>query len=76
MVDAEEIKKEGIRLIEEFSERLKDLPDSEETHYVVDVRNVTRKDSEADRQGLFSRKFKELAPRVDEEYVLCEKNIQ
>lgn len=75
MVNADEIKKEGVRLIEEFSEKLADVPASEETHYVVDVGNVTRKDGKPLRKDAFSKRFKDLAPQVEDDYVVCEKNV-
>ena len=38
------IEKEAEQILEKFSEALKDIPDLEETHYMVDNINLTRDD--------------------------------
>ena len=38
------IEKEAEQILEKFSEALKDIPDLEETHYMVDNINLTRPD--------------------------------
>ena len=38
------IEKEAEQILEKFSEALKDIPDLEETHYMVDNVNLTRDD--------------------------------
>lgn len=38
------IEKEAEQILEKFSEALKDIPDLEETHYMVDNINLTRAD--------------------------------
>ncbi len=38
------IEKEAEKILEKFSEALKDIPDLEETHYMVDNVNLSRED--------------------------------
>ncbi len=38
------IEKEAEQILEKFSDALKDIPDLEETHYMVDNVNLTRDD--------------------------------
>lgn len=38
------IEKEAEQILKKFSEALKDIPDLEETHYMVDNINLTRQD--------------------------------
>ena len=71
-IDKEKIKKDGIKLIEEFTQTLKDIPETEETHYVVDLKNVTRKDEEPEG-GNFSEKMQKLAPKWEDGYVIAER---
>ncbi len=73
MLDEKKIKEQGIRLIEEFSRMLEKIPDTKETHYVVDLKNVTRKDKKPIKKRDFDRKMKRIAPSWDEGYVLAEK---
>ena len=75
MVNPEEIKKEGVKLIEEFSEKLAGLPQSEETHYVVDLRNVTRPDGKSKKNKDFPKKLEKIVPRFEEGYVVTEKGV-
>ncbi|MFH1721326.1 MAG: Asp-tRNA(Asn) amidotransferase GatCAB subunit C [Candidatus Altiarchaeota archaeon] len=74
MIDAEEIRKTGVKLIEEFSAKLKDIPETEETHYVVDQKNVRRKDGRGVRKEAYSKKFENLVPRYENGFVVCEKS--
>jgi len=64
---------EGKKLIEEFSQALKDVPDTEETHYVADLKNVTRPDGKGSCDPQFPGKFEKLAPKWDYGYVKVEK---
>ena len=73
MPDEKKVLEEGKKLIEEFSEALKDIPDTEETHYVVDLKNVTRPDGQGTCDPQFAKKFEKLAPRWDYGYVKVEK---
>lgn len=43
------IEKEAEKILEKFSEALKDIPDLEETHYMVDNVNLTREDVGEDK---------------------------
>ena len=73
MLDKDKIKKEGLRIIEEFSETLKDVPETEETHYVIDLKNVVRKDGKPVNHEGFREKLGGLAPRWSEGNVVAEK---
>ena len=73
MVDAGEIEREGVKLLEEFSSVLADVAETGETHYVVDLHTVTRKDGRpADCSG-FREKFLANAPSSDGKHILAEK---
>lgn len=71
--DERKILEEGKKLLEEFSESLKDIHESEETHYVVDLKNVTRQDEPGSCDPAFRKKFEKLAPKWDYGYVKVEK---
>jgi aspartyl-tRNA(Asn)/glutamyl-tRNA(Gln) amidotransferase subunit C len=43
------IEKEAEKILEKFSEALKDIPDLEETHYMVDNVNLTREDGAVEK---------------------------
>jgi aspartyl-tRNA(Asn)/glutamyl-tRNA(Gln) amidotransferase subunit C len=73
MPDEKKILEEGKKLLEEFSEALKDVPDTEETHYVVDLKNITRSDSKGSCDPEFPGKFEKNAPRWDFGYLKVEK---
>jgi len=73
MVDAEKIQAEGIKLLEEFSEKLKNVPETGETHYVVDIRNVWRPDGKPVRFEGFRERLGKLVPRFKDGYVVAEK---
>ena len=62
MVDAEKIKAEGVKLLEEFSRELKDVPNTEETH------------GKPERCEGFRERLRKLAPRFEDGYVIAEKN--
>ena len=72
-MDEEKIKKQGIELIEEFSRMLEDIQETDETHYVVDLNNVTRKDGKAEKQKNYREKIRKNTPRWEEGYVVAEK---
>ena len=74
MIDREKIKKDGINIIEEFSRMLADIPETVETHYVVDIKNVIRDDKKPEKQN-FRENMQKLAPKWEEGYVVAEKGI-
>ena len=43
------IEKEAEKILESFSEALKDIPELEETHYMVDNVNLSREDCAEDK---------------------------
>ncbi len=43
------IEKEAEKILENFSQALKDIPELEETHYMVDNINLTREDIAEDK---------------------------
>ncbi len=45
------IEKEAEKILQSFSEALKDIPDLEETHYMVDNVNLSRKDCAEDKDS-------------------------
>ncbi len=73
MVDAEKIRLEGVKLLEEFSQKLGKVPETGETHYVVDLKNVWRKDGPPKPHKGFRDKLEKLAPRFEDGYVVAEK---
>lgn len=74
MVDREKIKKEGIEIIEDFSKMLAGVPEVSETHYVVDMKNVTRADGEPEIRK-FRKSLKKLAPKWEDSCVVAEKGV-
>jgi len=75
MLDKESIKKDGVKLIDEFSKMLENIPESKETHYVMDVKNVWRKDGEPVKTKDFRKKISKNAPKMEEGYVVAEKVV-
>ena len=73
MVDQKRVEADGIKLLEEFSDKLKSVPESEETHYVVDLRNVWRPDGRPERCVGFRDRLGGLAPRFEDGYLVAEK---
>ncbi len=73
MQDREKIKKEGIGLIETFSKMLENIEETDETHYVTDLKNITREDGKAIIKPGFTEKLKKIAPHWEEGYVVAEK---
>jgi len=75
MLDEEKIRKEGIRLLDEFSKELEKIPETVETHYVMDLRNVVRADSLPVKKKDFPEKFRKNVPRMEDGYVSVEKGV-
>jgi len=75
-LDQERIREQGVKIIEEFSKKLKDIPETKETHYVVDMKNVTRKDGKAVKCEGFRERMKKLAPKWEDNCVACEKGAE
>ena len=75
MLDEEKIKREGVTLLEEFSRGLSKVPETEETHYVMDLKNILREDAAPIKKGEYPSKFLKLAPRTEEDYVVVEKGV-
>ena len=73
MVDEEKVKQQGIALIEKFSKMLDATPQTEETHYVVDQKNVTRKDGPPREKNDYKERLEKNAPRWEDGYVVAEK---
>jgi len=76
MPDEEKIKGEGVKLIEEFSRMLEKVPETEETHYVVDIRNVTREDDKPVKKKKFPKNLRKIVPRQEDGYVVAEKGVK
>ncbi len=72
-MDREKIRRDGMKLINEFSEMLRDVEETEETHYVVDLKNVTRVDGSPRRRKEFRERMERIAPRWEDNYVVAEK---
>ena len=75
MLDAEVIRRQGVALIEEFSSMLEGIPPSSETHYVVDMKNVWRKDGKPVKTEGFRDKLAKNAPKMEDGYVVAEKGV-
>jgi predicted Asp-tRNA(Asn)/Glu-tRNA(Gln) amidotransferase subunit C len=73
MPSEDEIRKQGVRIIEDFSKMLKDVPETDETHYVTDMRNVIRADKPSEKREGFDTKMKTLAPKWSRGFVVAEK---
>ncbi len=73
MIDEERVLKEGKRLLEEFSRELGELPRVEETHYIVDLKNVLREDGAGEKNPEFRERFEKLAPAWREGYIVVKK---
>lgn len=71
----EKVRQEGIKLIEEFSRMLENIPETNETHYVTDIKNVIRGDGKAILKEKFREKLQRIAPRFEEGYVVAEKGV-
>jgi aspartyl-tRNA(Asn)/glutamyl-tRNA(Gln) amidotransferase subunit C len=73
MVDEEKIRQQGMKLIEKFSKMLEKIPQTEETHYVLDQKNITREDKDPVTKKDYREKLKKNAPRWEEGYLVAEK---
>ncbi|OYT27073.1 MAG: Asp-tRNA(Asn) amidotransferase GatCAB subunit C [Candidatus Altiarchaeales archaeon ex4484_96] len=69
----EKIRQDSLKLIDEFSRMLADVSETQETHYVVELKNITREDGKAQKKAGFRKKMEKNAPRWDEGYVSAEK---
>ncbi len=74
-VSRDRIREEGIALLEEFSKELESVPETAETHYVMDVSNVVRDDREGLRKNEFASKFQRIVPKWEDGFVVCEKGV-
>jgi len=72
-MEREKIKQDGLKLINEFSKMLEDVKETDETHYVVDLKNVTRRDGKPGSRGKFRKKMRKIAPRWEDNHVIAEK---
>lgn len=66
MTEEKDIQKEAEKVLDELSVALGDI-DLEETYYVVEDINVTRKDGEPHVSEKFKEITKKNAPRLDKE---------
>ena len=64
------IEKEAEKILESFSEALKDIPELEETHYMVDNVNLSREDIAEDKNP---EKILRNAHTDEEGYIIAEK---
>lgn len=76
MPDEEKIKGEGVKLIAEFSRMLEKVPETEETHYVVEIKNVTRDDKKPVKKKKFPKNLRKIVPRLEDGYVMAEKGVK
>lgn len=74
MLDPDEIKKQGIKILEEFSDTLADIVETSKTHYVVDLHNVWRPDGKPVKDKTYRDRFKKIVPKWEENYVICEED--
>ena len=75
MLSEEKIIKEGLALLAEFSKELERVPETEETHYVVDLKNIVRSDGAALVKEGFPAKFQKLVPKWEDGFVSVEKGV-
>ena len=75
-LNQDKIREQGIKIIEEFSRKLSGVPETKETHYVVDMKNVTRADAKAVQWEGFREKLKRLAPKWENNHVVSEKGAE
>ena len=74
-LDRDKIQRDGVKLLEEFSKMLSGLKESKETHYVVDMKNITRVDKKAVETKGFRDKMKSNAPKWEDNFVVTEKGV-
>jgi predicted Asp-tRNA(Asn)/Glu-tRNA(Gln) amidotransferase subunit C len=71
-MDESKVRREAERVLKELSEALGEIS-LEETYYVVEEINVTRKDAEPELNPKFRKAALKIAPRKDEEgYYIAE----
>jgi predicted Asp-tRNA(Asn)/Glu-tRNA(Gln) amidotransferase subunit C len=75
MLSEEKIRIEGLSLLAEFSRELEKVPETEETHYVVDLRNIVRPDGVPLKKEDFPVKFQKLVPKWEDGFVSVEKGV-
>lgn len=75
MVDEEKIRGAGVALLEEFSRELERVGEQEESSYVTDQSNVFRSDGEPSVDTGYPARFKALAPKCEDDYIVSEKGI-
>lgn len=64
------IEKDAEKILKDFSKTLENIPDLEETHYIVDNVNLTRKDISKEKN---SEKIMKTAKTDKEGYLLVKK---
>lgn len=72
-LDRDKIQRDGVKLLEEFSRMLANIPETKETHYVVDMKNITRQDKKAEECKGFREKLRKNAPKWEDNYLVTEK---
>ena len=75
MLSEEKIKIEGIALLAGFSKELEGVPETEETHYVLDLKNIVRPDGAALRKEDYPAKFRRIVPKWEDGFVSVEKGV-
>ncbi len=74
-MDPEKIEREGVKLLESLSAALESVNDPEATHYVVDLKNVWRKDGKPQNCEGFRDHIEKLAPKFRDGFVVAEKGV-
>ncbi|MBM3309296.1 MAG: Asp-tRNA(Asn) amidotransferase GatCAB subunit C [Candidatus Altiarchaeales archaeon] len=74
-LDRDKIQRDGVKLLEEFSRMLSGVKETKETHYVVDMKNITRKDGKAVETKGFREKMRKSAPHWEDNFVVTEKGV-
>jgi len=72
-LDRDRIRREGVKLLDEFSSMLANVKETRETHYVVDMKNITREDGEPRECAGFREKIKRNAPLWEGNSFIAEK---
>ena len=72
-LDKDKIQRDGVKLLEEFSRMLSGIKETKETHYVVDMKNITRDDKPPVEHKGFRDKLRKNAPKWEDNYVVTEK---
>jgi predicted Asp-tRNA(Asn)/Glu-tRNA(Gln) amidotransferase subunit C len=74
-LDRDRIQKDGVKLLEEFSRMLSNIPETKETHYIVDMKNITREDKPPVETSGFREKMRKNAPKWEDNFVVTEKGV-